>query len=306
MRQTIGGVLLLVVLVAGVAHAGPNDDQADALFEQGKTLEKDGKASEACGKYEQALKLNANAIGIILNVARCDQNARKYASAYKLFTDARDRAREQNLPDQLKAAEEHIAQVEENVAHLGLGFAEPPTEDTKIVVGDEVVPISQIGDVLVDEGQISIEVSRPGRVAYETKVTIAKGEHKAIAIPALALPVTVKSGRHTFGMIVTFSGGAVAVTGVVLGLFARSEYNDAFSTTAGYCMPGTLLCGPRGQPKVESARTLGDVGTAVGIGGLVVAGVGAYLWFFGHHDDKLAFVPTVNPEQMGLAAVGRF
>ncbi|HTR52640.1 MAG TPA: hypothetical protein VMJ10_18120 [Kofleriaceae bacterium] len=299
MRQTIGVVLLLA---AGVVYAGPNDDQADVLFQQGKTLEKDGKTLEACGKYQQALRLNANAIGIILNVALCDQNAQKYASAYKLFTDARNRAREQNLPEQLKAAEEHLAQVEENVAHLGLGFAEPPTEDTKIVVGDEVVPIGQVGDVLVDEGQVSIEVSRPGRVAYETKVSVAKGEHKAIAIPALALPVTVKSGRHTFGKIVTISGGALVVTGVVLGVIAWHDYNQQFDM--GHCMKG--LCDQTGQPAVESAQTLGNVGTAVGIGGLVVASVGAYLWFFGRHDDKLAFVPTVNPEQMGLAAVGHF
>jgi len=301
MKRTIGVVLLLA---AGVVYAGPNEDQADALFQEGKTLEKDGKASEACGKYQQALKLNSNAIGIILNVALCDQNARKFASAYKLFTDARDRAREQNLPEQLKAAEEHIAQVEENVAHLGLGFAEPPTDDTKIVVGNEVVPNSKIGDVFVDEGEISIEVSRPGRVAYETKIVVAKGEHKAIAIPALAPPVTVKSGRRTFGMVVTLSGGALAVTGVVLGVVAWSDYNSQFSGSMPHCMKG--LCDQYGQPKVESAMTLGSVGTYVGIGGLVVAGVGSYLWFFGHHDDKLAFVPTVNPEQMGLAAVGHF
>jgi len=304
MRQTIGVVLLLAV---GVVYGGTNEEQADALFQQGKALEKDGKASEACAKYDQALHLNANAIGIILNVALCDQNAKKFASAYKLFSDARDRAREQNLPEQLKAAEEHLAQVEANVAHLGLGFAEPPTEDTKIVVGNEVVPVTQIGDVLVDEGEVSVEVSRPGRVAYETKLSIGKGEHKAIAIPALAMPVTVKSGRRTFGMIVTLSGGALAVTGVALGLVARSEYNDEFSSQGSmppHCSKG--LCDQFGQPKVVSARTLGNVGTAVGIGGLAVAAVGSYFWFFGHHDDKLALVPTMNSEQLGMTAVGHF
>src|SRR5271154_3162127 len=169
MRQTIGVVLLLA---ARVVYAGPNEDQADALFEQGKALEKNGQATEACAKYQAALDLNPNAIGIILNVALCDQNAKKFASSYKLFSDARNRAREQNLPDQQKAAEDHLAQVEENVAHVGLAFADAPTDDTKILVANEIVPKEKIGDVLVDEGEVAIVVSRPGRVTYETKVVV--------------------------------------------------------------------------------------------------------------------------------------
>jgi hypothetical protein len=303
MRQAIG---VVVLLAAGVAYAGPNEDQADALFQEGKTLEKSGNATAACGKYQSALHLNPNAIGIILNVALCDQNAKKFASAYKLFSDARNRAREQNLPEQLKAAEEHLVQVADNVAHVALAFAEPPSDDTKIVVNNEIVAREGAGDVLVDEGDVGIEVSRPGRVAYATRISIGKGEHKAISIPALALPVTVKSGRHTFGMIVTFGGGALAATGLVLGLVARSDYNEQFSN--GNCTKegGMLLCNQQGQPKTESARTLGNVGTAIGIGGMVVASVGAYLWFFGHRDDKLAFVPQIDPQQIGFAAVGRF
>ncbi|HEY1555749.1 MAG TPA: hypothetical protein VGF94_13015 [Kofleriaceae bacterium] len=303
MRQTIGVVLLLA---CGVAYGGPHEDQADALFQEGKALEKAGNTIEACGKYESALHLNPNAIGIILNVALCDQNAKKFASAYKLFSDARNRAREQNLPEQLKAAEEHLVQVADNVAHVALAFAEPPTDDTKIVVNNEIVPRDGANDVLVDEGDVGIEVSRPGRVAYAAKISIGKGEHRAISIPALALPVTMKTGRHAFGMIVTFGGGAIAATGVVLGLVARSNYNAQFDN--GNCSKeaGVLLCNQQGQPKTESARTLGNVGTAIGIGGVVVAGVGAYLWFFGHHDDKLAFVPQVDPQQVGFAAVGRF
>lgn len=301
MRST--WLVLLVLSLGGVALADSNEDEADQLFQKGRALEKEGKTAEACDLYKQALDKNPNAVGTILNVALCDQKTGKVASAYKLFKDARARAKEQNLPEHQKAAEEHMAQLEDKIAHVALAFADPPTEDTRIVVANEVIEKDKTGDVLVDPGQVAIIVSRPGRVTYETKATIAEGEHKAIAIPALALPVTVKSGRRTFGKVLTFSGAGLGLVGLGLGVYAWRKYNDQFPS---HCSKATHLCDPTGQAETESARTWGNVGTAVGIGGVVIAGVGAYLWFFGPHDERLAFMPQVDPEHAGIVALGRF
>ena len=49
-----------------------------------------------------------------------------------------------------------------------------------------------------------------------------------------------------------------------------------------------------------------NLGTGIGIAGLAVAGIGGYLWFFGPHEEKLAFVPRLDPQQAGIVALGRF
>jgi tetratricopeptide (TPR) repeat protein len=307
-------VAVLICALAGVAAADTKpEDDADALFQRARAKEKAGELTEACRLYKMALDRNPNAVGTILNVALCAQRADKVASAYKLFKDARDRAREQGLEPHQRAAEEHMKQLEDQVAHLALAFAEQPSEDTKIVVGDEVIPRDHTGDVFVDPGDIVIHVSRPGRVTYQTHVTIAKAEHKAVAIPPLGLPV-VNHGRRTLGKVLTFGGAGLLATAVVIGTVADLKYNALFhdknpATGMTYCqrqMSGPPLCDQDGQPKSETYRTIGNVGTAVGVGGVVVAGVGAYLWFFGPHDERLAFLPRVDPGQAGLVAFGRF
>jgi len=122
-------------------------------------------------------------------------------------------------------------------------------------------------------------------------------------------------------MVLTIGGGGLAVTGVVLGLIAHSEYNALFDeidpttlpdgkpycTDKGSAMP---VCLPDGQPKSQSALFLGRVGTVVGIGGLAFAAVGAYMWFFGPHEPAdhhaVSLIPTLAPDAAGLSAVGQF
>ena len=302
MRTIVVG---LVLAACGVAFADPTD-QADALFEQGKALEKQGQADAACEKYHESLQINPNAIGTILNVALCFEHADKYASAYKLFKDARDRAREQNLPPQQQAAEDHMHELEEQVPHLALAFIEPPTDDTRIVVANVVVPHDQTSDVLVDPGVVTIVVSRPGRITYESKIAIAKAEHKAISIPRLGMPVTVRSGRRTFGKWLMISGAGMVVVGIGIGLDAKYRLYDHYVPSHCPTVNGTPTCDDVGFSRTGTAIDMGWAGTGIGVAGLVVAGIGGYLWYFGPHEDKLAFVPQVDAHQAGIVATGRF
>jgi hypothetical protein len=56
-------------------------------------------------------------------------------------------------------------------------------------------------------------------------------------------------------------------------------------------------------------HTLGNVGTMTGVAGLVVTGVGAYLWLRSPHDtsDKeLVVVPQLSTDALGVVVAGRF
>ncbi|MDB4957134.1 MAG: hypothetical protein JWO36_4703 [Myxococcales bacterium] len=311
-----GAVLALVRL----AQAGPDDPvapttdakAAEKLFEEGRVLKDHGKLAEACAKFDEALARNHNAVGTILNVALCDEQAGKIASAWKLFTEAHDRAEEQNLGEHRKAAADHIAKLKDRVPKLTLAFAEKPTVDTKIVVDNAIVSVSAAGDVEripIDPGERTIVVNAPGRVAYETRVVVVEGKDPAVAIPKLAYPLTVHKARRTVGKVVTYTGVGLVAAGIGIGLYARHLYGAQFDNHE--CVAGVgdapATCTMAGYNNTQTARTFGWVGTGTGVFGIAATGVGAFLWFFAPTEtDKLAIVPTMSPDHVGFTAIGRF
>ena len=314
--------LTIVLGSYGLAHADadkPPDKgiedhaRADLIFEEAQQLKQAGKTAEACTKYEEALSFNRNAVGTLLNVGLCAHEAGKVATAVKYFTQARDLAREHNLQEHRKAAEEHLAKNEPLVPHLAIAFSDV-APNTKLVIDDEVYPIDSAGDIRIDPGARHVVVTAPGRVPYETTVELKQQERKAIAIPKLGLPVTVKRTRRTVGKIVTISGVALMATGVVIGLKARGDYNKQVGEGPGFnCSPGVgdapPMCNADGFKATGNAYTLGTVGTVVGVAGIAAFGLGAYLWFFAPKDAperNVAIVPTVDSETAGFAAIGRF
>ena len=158
-----------------------------------------------------------------------------------------------------------------------------------------------------------IVVSAPARLPYRAKLIVDKAEHKDVVIPALARSVTIKSSQRRIGQIAAFVGGTGLGTGIGLGLYARHLHHQQFDDGACQHAKPNDLCSPQGQTQTERARTLGNVGTVVGITGFVVAGVGAYLWLRSPSntpsdtsDKKLAIVPELSPDGLGVAALGRF
>ncbi len=306
MRST--AILVALTGLVRLAHA---DDAADAekLFADGQELKEQGKPEQACVKFRLALEKNRNAVGTILNVALCDENAGQIASAYKLFSEAADRAREQNLEEHRKAAEEHKSKLGLHVPRVSFAFAEP-LHDMKLVVDNQMVDISNAKDIEVDPGTRTIEVTAPGRVAYKTTITIHPDENQRVTVPQLAKPVS--SGRQTVGKVLTFSGAGLVAVGIGVGLYARHKYNSEFDGNPPPCtLPASAhpICGPAGYAATQSAKTLGWVGTGVGAAGLVTAGIGAFLWFTAPHTESTAhvsFMPQLSPEQAGIVAVGQF
>jgi hypothetical protein len=312
------GLVLAAAICAGIAamaspaRADDNVAKADKLFDEGRAL----MASDlhaACEKFEESLKWNSQAIGTLMNVALCDEKLGRVASAYARFAEARDRAREGNMEVHLKAAEEQLAALEARVPHVHVSFATPPLPETQVVIDDQV-----IADVKakfpIDPGVHTLAVSAPNRVPFQTKVQVAEGETREVSVPELAKPTTVSS-KKTLGKVFVVAGGATMAAGwgVLATLVARHRYNAQFPS---HCNETTRECDSTGQSAVESARTLGTVGTVVGFVGLAAAGVGAYLWLRAPKegsdtaaDRGVTLVPQVDPAgsgAVGVAAVGRF
>jgi hypothetical protein len=297
-------ILVGLASLVRLAHADDASD-AEALFNEGQQLKEAGKTAEACTRFEESLEKNRNAVGTILNVALCFEEEGKIASAYKLYSEAEARAHEGGYTEHEAAAHEHKSKLAVDVPHVAIAFAEQ-ARDMKLLIDDQIVDISAANDVDIDPGTRTIVVSAPGRVAYTTKITIAKGEHKAIAIPKLGYPVS--GGRAGVGKVLTFSGVGLVAVGIGVGIYAHHKYTSQFPTHCSDAEADHPTCDQTGYSNTQNARTLGWVGTGVGVAGIAAAGIGAFLWFTAPKTESshVAIVPTVTPEVAGLTAVGSF
>lgn len=299
--------LAILVGLASLVRLAHADDASDAetLFNEGQKAKEAGNTAEACAKFKASLEKNRNAVGTILNVALCFEQEGKIASAHKLFSEAEDRAHEGGFAEHEKAAHEHKSKLGVDVPHVAIAFAEQ-ARDMKLVVNDQIVDVNAANDVEIDPGTTTVVVTAPGRVAYTTRFSIAKGEHKAIAIPKLNSPVS--GGRAGVGKVLTFSGAGLVLVGIGVGIYAHSKWNDQFPTHCQNPDDDHPTCDQTGYTNTQNARTLGNVGTGVGAAGIVAAGIGAFLWFTAPKSETahVAIVPTVTPEVAGLTAIGSF
>lgn len=131
-----------------------------------------------------------------------------------------------------------------------------------------------------------------------------------VQIPGLDRAVSKRSSRRKYGAITASVGAAAVITGVTIGLVARSRYNDATSGCKTNPM-GDLACGQERYADATDARSLANAGTVIGIAGVAVVGIGAYLWLSAPADKAsteraVTLLPDVSPDGAGIAAVGRF
>src|SRR5882724_8619438 len=109
--RTIGVSLLVAFAWSGVARADGPDDQrkadqkrADALFAEGRKLIDAHDDVGACEKFNEAIKLDPDAAGTMLNLGLCNEHLKKFASALYWFRKAQARAHETQLPEYETAA----------------------------------------------------------------------------------------------------------------------------------------------------------------------------------------------------------
>jgi hypothetical protein len=295
---------VVLVAFARPALADIDNDQADKLFKQAVEL-RDKDPAKACELFEQALGFNPQAIGTRLNVALCDERLGRIASAVEKFSEVADRAREQKLDEYLRVAEERLAALGPDVPFVTITFAGALAPNTTVVIDDRVIPQDKLAKLAIDPGDRVVVVSAPGRVAYRKSIRILKHSTTTLEIPELTASV-IKSSRRTIAKIGVAAGGGLAVSGIVLGLVARSRYNSTFDAE---CDARNNVCSAQGASDIESARTLGNVGTAITVLGLGTAIAGGVLWYLAPSaaaERKVSVLPQLTPGTAAVVAVGHF
>jgi hypothetical protein len=175
-----------------------------------------------------------------------------------------------------------------------------------------VPPAAEI-TTMVDPGDVIIEVTAPGRAADTRTVHATAGQASVVELGGAAeppdgtVPATLSSPHRQHQRVVmaetiTAIGSAGVVTGVVLGLVARSKYNSAVHD---HCTSGdTPVCDEKGYTSANNAITLANVGTVVGVVGLGAIIAGGVVYFTA--PKEYVVTPTVSGQAAGISISGTF
>ena len=311
-----------VAVVSSIAWAEPD---ATTLFEEGRALATAGKQAEACAKFEQSFAIE-RAIGAEMNVADCRQRDGKLADAWRMFDDA---ARTDTKPGRAKFARERADALLAKTGEIVVRLYAPATPGLAVTIAGRHVDIAPEIHERVDPGTIHVAASAVDRQPFASDTQIAAGASVRVDVPPLSSspvvvtpppprppPVVVPSASSTHrrssrviaaGVLGGAGVVALAVAGV-LGISAHGSYTDAFSN--GSCTHGASgpVCNDAGFAATHDAATRADLATGVAIGGAVLIGAAAAVFFTAPRDadvDALHAAVIVGPS-WGFAVAGRF
>lgn len=294
------GVLVVVLLglLAGRAGADTDRERADRLFEEGRGYLRDGKAAEACGAFEQAIRFDPNASGTMLNLGLCNEVLGRYKTALQWFRRAQIRATENRESEYEREARERTIRLAQRVPTVSIDLSAPDA-DARVTIDGEAIPTTDFGRVEVDPGAHVLEARAPGyrtvRLTFEVKEAEARPLH--VELVAAARPA---SRRSRLALYLAIGGGTLWLGSV--GLAAYEKYGvydparDAYEETRD----------PDERSRANRAQAIVKYGaTGMFVAGTVTLAFASYLWLRG--DDApagVAIAPTVGDGTIGVGVAG--
>ena len=318
MRVSVAVAAFLIGL--GVAQADPTSQKrADELFAEGRKLIEKHDDVGACEKFNEAIKLDPDAAGTMLNLGLCNQNLKKYRLALYWFRKAQARAHETNLPEYEQAAGQRTRDLANLIAVIKIELSATTPADAHVTLDGDEIPPSDYLHVEIDNGHHTIEARAPGHLPQRQELDVEGKGGNTVTINLVAgddtMIVDEGAGRRKIAIITAATGGALMITSGIISLVARREYNktldDIRAMTPGWT-PGTqcpiedtALCNhANDQQKLAS-----HWGTPMFIGGAALVGIATYVYLSAPQAERVqrtAFVPTLSPDSIGLTAVGQF
>jgi serine/threonine-protein kinase len=304
-------VVAVVSLASASAFAQTSEDKAtaDALFDEGKKLMKDGKTVEACDRFEASVRTLPQ-LGVRMNLANCYEQIGRTASAWAEWREAASLA-DKTGDNRAQYARDHAAALEPKLVKLTIKI--DPTDaglDGLAIRRDGNVVATGLSGVAVplDPGKHTVEVSAPGKQTW--KQTIDLSTTQELDVPVLAKgssPPTIALGKPARGQrIAAYAVGGAGIVGLAvsgaLAAAANGKWKSAISN--GDC-DAQGYCSTTGLDENASARGLGNAATIAFAVGAVAVAAGAVLYLT---TPRRRVEPSVSivPSGAGLAVAGSF
>ena len=276
------GLAMSCLLVAVVARADTGAEQRAAkLFDQGRTLARDGRCREAIPLLLESVK-EAPGVGALLNLGHCHADLGKTFNAYQYFVRAGELARARR-DERAAEAEERARALETKLSDLTVRVVDPSEPGLALRLDDLPLDRPQWNVARrVDPGEHVLAASSPRRGTVSMRVVIgSNADHAELVVPALAPPVVREEGapsstQRTVGWVVGGVGASAVATGLVFGLLSALDHSKLVDQCPSY-----PTCPPSRRADVEdlndAARTKGTVSTVAVAAGLALVVGGAVL-----------------------------
>ncbi len=143
-------------------------------------------ADDPCAKLEQAHKDKPSS-GTLLELADCHEQNGKPAKAMAEFGEAAELAHKERRWDREKTATQKKKAVEPKLPKVTLSVAADAMAVEGLVITLDGKPVDKSvwgTGIPVEAGEHSVAALAPGRSGWDTKVSVAVGERKTVAVPA--------------------------------------------------------------------------------------------------------------------------
>jgi hypothetical protein len=326
-----------LVLALGIAWSGEAWAQSGAnraalaqgLYDSAAELIKSGKFAEACPKLEESQRLDP-AMGTQFFLAGCYEKTGRPTSAWSLFLEVAAAAKAAGNGVRETTARARASALEPKLPRLRIVI----TEATGALKGLDVSrdgitlkPVAYGAPIPVDLGDHVVRVRAPGKLPWETKITVGELAQKVeVTVPSLKdapvstaeplplppppepeptpLPSRGLGGQRIAAIVTGVVGLGGLAAGTALGLMASSAWSQVTSAC-----PNLMACPAGTHDKSSQAVSLGTGSTvAFAAGGAAVAGA-VILWFTAPSQKPAAalrVVPVAGAGTAGAFVTGGF
>jgi len=275
------------------------------LFEEGRTLSQKGDYAGACDRFEKSYALEP-ATGTLLNLGDCHEHLSQLAQAWRAFDEAATKL-DAAHDDRAKFARLRRDAI---TPKLGAVVVKGASTGIRITIGGREEPAGTEVTEHVDPGDVEIHIGDSIRhvtvAAGETSVVVANAPAGVASSPEPAMPDD--GGRSHGRKLLSYGlwgvGGATFVTGVALGFVGRSHYQEQLDNGMCSKATGSVVCTPAGGAQMNDAIHLANIGTGVGVAGLVLVAAGTVLYITAPRDVIVA--PTATATSAGVTLVRSF
>lgn len=177
-------LVIVSLLLPAAAHAQDSKARAEALFQDAKTLMAKGDYAQACPKLARSHALDP-AVGTLLNLALCYEQAGKSASAWASYKQAAAAAHNAGHTDRERFAREHAAVLEPKLGTINVSV-QGSTVGIEVRMDGALVDSAEWGIAIpVDAGLHRIEATAPGRKKWASAVEARDGTKLDVVVPLL-------------------------------------------------------------------------------------------------------------------------
>jgi hypothetical protein len=243
----IVGAALRVTPAQGQSNAGA----AVVLFDEGRAALQKGELDVACAKFRESDRL-APAIGTSFNLANCEEQRGRLATAWILFRQVAARMK----PDdpRLPVANERLSQLEKRVPRVVFASDGPTPKETRVRLDDIELESASFGSAIpLDPGGHRAIIRSPQAEPRSVVFTVEEAETMTISLSAPAAPAAPPSSAA--GPVDPHRASEQTLDDRVLGI----PRADAFWISAGVGAAGLLMGAVTGVVGLN-AEAKGDKG----------------------------------------------